>query len=221
VKLLGIGVIISLLSLALLASACGGSKSSGSRLDPAKIPTATMPAQMPEALIIEGAPTRASRPSGRTYTVESGDTLSAIASRLGTTVEALMSLNGLTSTDLAVGQVLSVPGGDSVSAASPTPKPRETATPKPTQQPETADTPVAGATPLEGQTEYVVQSGDNANDIALRFGVTVEELAAANNTTVDALRSLQVGDVLIIPAASATPVADATEETPAETPAPE
>ena len=66
----------------------------------------------------------------------------------------------------------------------------------------------------------MVQSGDNANDIALRFGVTVEELAAANDTTVDNLRSLEVGQVLIIPpprqrllARTTAPAATATRAT--------
>jgi LysM repeat protein len=79
-------------------------------------------------------------------------------------------------------------------------------------------------TPREGTTTYTVQSGDNANDIALRFGITVEELAAANNTTVDNLRSLQVGDVLTIPASSiaATPIPteEPTSIPPTETPQP-
>ena len=68
-----------------------------------------------------------------------------------------------------------------------------------------------------------MQSGDNANDIALRFGVTVEELAAANHTTVDDLRSLEVGQVLIIPAPSSTPAPEATESPPPDesTPTPE
>ena len=223
-KLLTTGAVLFLLSLALLATACGGGKSSDSRIDPGKIPTATLPANLPEPLMIEGMPTRAVQPSGDTYTVESGDSLSAIAEKLGTTVDELKALNDLTSNDLSVGQVLRVPGGGSHGTPSPTPKKEQaTSTPKATGSPEATDTPASRATPREGETEYTVQSDDNANDIALRFGITVEELAAANNTTVDDLRSLQVGDVLIIPPASSTPAPEATESPPAEeaTPAPE
>jgi LysM repeat protein len=224
-KLLTTGTALSLLSLTLLATACGGGKTSSfSRVDPGKIPMATLPANLPEPLIIEGVPTRAVPPSGDTYTVESGDSLYAIAEKLGTTVDELIALNDLTSNELSVGQVLRVPGGGSQDSASPTPREeRATSTPKATERPETTRTPSARATPREGQTEYTVQSGDNANDIALRFGVTVEELAAANNTTVDNLRSLEVGQVLIIPPASTTPAPEATESPPAEesTPAPE
>jgi len=44
------------------------------------------------------------------YTVSSGDTLSRIASRHGTTVSALKSANGLSSDALRVGQTLALPG---------------------------------------------------------------------------------------------------------------
>jgi len=217
-KLLTTGAALSLLALALLATACGGGETSSfSRVDPAKVPMATLPANLPEPLIIEGIPTRAVQPSGDTYTVESGDSLYAIAEKLGTTVDELRALNDLTSNDLAVGQVLRVPGGESRAGAPPTPtEERATPTPKATEGPEGTRTPSAGSTPREGRTEYVVQSGDNANDIALRFGVTVEELAAANDTTVDNLRSLEVGQVLLIPPASSTPAPEATESPPAE-----
>lgn len=47
-----------------------------------------------------------------TYTIVAGDTLSEIAQRFGTTVEALVSLNGLSDADeIAIGQVLKVSAG--------------------------------------------------------------------------------------------------------------
>ena len=54
------------------------------------------------------APTPA--PSHATYTVQSGDTLGAIARQFGTTVQALVDLNGLTDPGrLKIGQVLLIP----------------------------------------------------------------------------------------------------------------
>jgi len=55
-------------------------------------------------------PTATPAPSARTsYKVKSGDTLYGIARSFGTTVAAIMALNGLTSNTLHVGQVLLIP----------------------------------------------------------------------------------------------------------------
>jgi LysM repeat protein len=58
-------------------------------------------------------PARTPKPTAvaaRTYTVKSGDTLSAIAARYGTTVEAIAKLNGISNTRLIrPGQVLKIP----------------------------------------------------------------------------------------------------------------
>ena len=217
-KLLATVVALSLLVSVLVLEACGGKSASYSRGDPGKAPTATLPANLPDPTMIEGVPTaRPVTPQGDTYTVESGDTLSSIAEKLGTTVDELKALNDLTSNDLFVGQVLRVPA-KSVTAATPTPRPRTTPTREATGQ----STPSSRATPRSGQTEYTVQSGDTANDIALRFGVTLDELAAANNMTIDDLRGLSVGQVLIIPASgSEQPEATATPESQEEAPTPE
>ncbi|HHE72378.1 MAG TPA: LysM peptidoglycan-binding domain-containing protein [Chloroflexi bacterium] len=53
------------------------------------------------------------------------------------------------------------------------------------------------ATPLPAGTTYVVQPGDNLFRIGLRYGVTVAQLARANNITNPAL--IYVGQVLTIP----------------------
>ncbi|MCL2354131.1 MAG: N-acetylmuramoyl-L-alanine amidase, partial [Defluviitaleaceae bacterium] len=50
-------------------------------------------------------------PSGFNYTVVAGDNLWSIAQRFGTTMEAIMQLNGLTSTLIHPGQVLRIPSG--------------------------------------------------------------------------------------------------------------
>ena len=56
------------------------------------------------------APTKAPKPTFRTYTVRSGDTLSAIAAKYDTTVSAISRLNHITDpSKLRVGQVLLIP----------------------------------------------------------------------------------------------------------------
>ena len=70
----------------------------------------TNPAEQPTATMIPGAIVPTPIPlTGRTYSVASGDTLGSIARKFGTTVQAIMEANGLTSDALSVGQVLKIP----------------------------------------------------------------------------------------------------------------
>ena len=180
------------LTAGLVAVACGDSSDEDEAPDLASVPTATLPNPLPDFVLIEGEEPQV---AGTTYTIMAGDTLAIIAERFSTTVDEIAQANGITDpTQLVVGQVLVIPGGappeEEVLTATVAPPP----TSAPAETAEPAETPQAS-----GET-YTVQSGDNASDIADSFGVTLEELAAANNTTIDGLRSLQVGDVLIIPA---------------------
>jgi LysM repeat protein len=54
--------------------------------------------------------------SGSTYEVKSGDTLTGIARQQGTTVKAIQSANGMTSTKIFVGQKLKLPSSSSAAA---------------------------------------------------------------------------------------------------------
>ncbi|HIR08587.1 MAG TPA: LysM peptidoglycan-binding domain-containing protein, partial [Candidatus Pullichristensenella stercoripullorum] len=95
---------------------------------------------------------RAGAGDGDTYTVQRGDTLSEIAARFGTTVNALVRLNNIADRDLIYpGQVLIIrENGGSV-------------------------------TPPSGAVTYTVQRNDNLTEIAARFGTTVAELVRLNN----------------------------------------
>jgi len=106
---------------------------------------------------------------GQVYIVQRGDTLSGIAYRFGTTVQAIMAANNLTSTTIYVGQRLIIPG------YTPSPGP--------------------------GQL-YVVQRGDTLWDIARRFGTTVQAIMSANNLT---STTIYVGQRLIIPGYTPSP----------------
>jgi LysM repeat protein len=125
-----------------------------------------------QVLVIPGtnaAPAPPSQGSGL-YTVKSGDTLWLIASRNGTTVDALMKANGLTSTIIYPGQVLVLPG-----AAQPLP--------------------VTGA-PFEaarfvypqGFILHRVQSGEYLSKIAADYGTTVGTIRGTNKLNSDVLR---------------------------------
>jgi LysM repeat protein len=170
----------------LLVAACGGGGGdSGGRPNSRKIPTATAYAILPEPTILSGGVPVTSGGGGDTYVVKAGDTLASIAAELGVSMEELIDLNNLEDPSrLEVDQVLKIP-----------PRGGTSATPGPGQQPIPGETPAVSS----GTEEYEVQSGDNASDIAARFGITLDELAEANDMTIDDLRSLFVGQVLKIP----------------------
>jgi LysM repeat protein len=117
-----------------------------------------------------------------TYTVLAGDSLYGIAVRFGTTVETLASLNNITNPNrIVAGTVLRVPATPGGNTGGPV----ATATP-------------TGNTGTGGQvTRHVVQVGENAFRIGLRYNVTVEALSRANNLSNANL--IYAGQVLIIP----------------------
>lgn len=94
------------------------------------------------------------------YTVKSGDTLSAIASRYGMTVNALVMLNGIKNANLIYpGQVLRV--ADSGAGSTVTKK---------------ATTPITST----GAQAYTVRYGDTLSGIASRYGTSTSTLASIN-----------------------------------------
>ena len=107
-----------------------------------------------------------------------GDSLSVIAQKYNTTVEAIQSLNDLNNTNIFVDQELLIPSTDSLIT-----------TPSPTT---TADS-------SESIEKYSVQDGDTGYAIAQKFDITMEELASANGFTLDELGNLQIGQELLIP----------------------
>ena len=91
------------------------------------------------------------------YTVKSGETISEIADRFGTSTERLIQLNGISNPNLVVaGTRLAIPGRPSSSAA-----PRSTAAPR-------------------NAKEHVVRSGESLSTIADSYGLPVERLVAIN-----------------------------------------
>lgn len=96
--------------------------------------------------------------TAKTYTVKSGDSLSAVASKYGTTYQKLMSLNGLKSTVIYPGQKLKVSG---------------------TAATTTTNTP-AKTTSTASTSTYTVKSGDTLSVIASKYGTTYQKIQSLN-----------------------------------------
>lgn len=89
------------------------------------------------------------------HTVRRGETLASIARRYGVSTSALVSANGLRDPNtVRVGQRLAIPGASRTAAA---------------------------AKPAASARTYTVRQGDTLSSIARRHGVSVQQLAAANN----------------------------------------
>ena len=138
------------------------------------------------ALALSAAPAALAEGCGATYTVRQGDTLTAIASRCGSTVEALLGANpGISDPgSLSIGDELSVPDGKT---------PSEIAE-------DWARERDARAAPVLATGRYTVEAGDSMASIATALGVPLGELLAANEG-VDPF-TLQPGQELALPGGS-------------------
>ncbi|MBN2002302.1 MAG: LysM peptidoglycan-binding domain-containing protein [Anaerolineae bacterium] len=148
-----------------------------------------------QQLVIPGESVPAPDTKGTYYNVRSGDTLLTIAIRHRITVSQLAAANGLAwNAWVYVGQRLRIPGATGTT-------PETTLTPAATTTP--TPTPATTPTPVEPGGVYIVRAGDNLFRIALRHGVTVPALKAANALVSDIV---YIGQRLTIPGAdSGTP----------------
>ncbi|WP_164019072.1 LysM peptidoglycan-binding domain-containing protein [Pyxidicoccus trucidator] len=116
---------------------------------------------------------------GSSYTVKSGDTLSGIAGRHGTTVAALAQANGISNPNrIFAGQRLTIPGSGGAAPSAP-------------------------ASGGGGGSSYTVRSGDTLSGIAGRHGTSVGALQQANGIRNPNL--IYVGQKLTIPGGGAAP----------------
>ena len=150
------------------------------------------------------------------YVVQPGDTLSAIATRLGLRAEDLAYANRITDPSLIrSGQALVVPAQALSGSAQPAATPTSTSEPPASAQPVATLPPLQVGPPPGGLTSYVVQKGDNLTSIAARFGVPLQSLLQANQ--VGDAGIIHPGQVLSIPPAPPVPAPVAPGEVPVPT----
>ncbi|MGE9290816.1 MAG: LysM peptidoglycan-binding domain-containing protein, partial [Puniceicoccales bacterium] len=120
-------------------------------------------------------------PGTSIYVVRSGDTLSEIAARAGTSVSRIKNLNNMTSDRIRIGQKLIVPGEITVIEE---------------------EVVSVDVDPSEFSAVHKVQSGETVSGIAYRYGMSVTELLAVNG--IDDPRRLRAGTELKVKPASST-----------------
>ena len=154
------------------------------------VPTTTTRTATPIPPVATATPVLPSDFTGTVlYTVVSGDTVWGIAREFNSTMDAIIQVNGLSSTGfLKIGQVLVIP----VRGTTQTPP---TLTPVATQ----ANTGTGGTTTTLGS--YTVKSGDTLSGIAARYNTTTATLAQLNNIVNPNL--IFPGQTLKVPGATA------------------
>jgi LysM repeat protein len=151
--------------------------------------TGAAPATPTASAAVASAPAAS---GGGSYTVQAGDTLTAIAGRAGVSVQSLAAANGLDPAGLLLtGSTLRLAGGGAAPAA--------------------ATAPASGPAP---QGAYKVRVGDTLGNLARQSGVSVDAMAAMNG--LDPAGVLPAGTVLKLPSGAPAP-AGASTPAPAQT----
>ena len=149
--------------------------------------------------------------TGGTYTVVSGDGLYAIARKTGTSIEDLLSLNGLSlNSTIYPGQVLKLSANSEATTA-------EESTESTTEETQEEATTSEETTPSTNAKMYYVHSGDSLYRIAHNHGISLTTLLEWNHLSVDSIihpgQGLIVSDGSSSSSEEAAPTAEVSEET--------
>ena len=143
-----------------------------------------------EGVVAPGLP--APTPGPVEYVVQPGDTLTGIAILFGVDPIAIQERNNLLDpNNLTVGATIIIPGAQPLTIPGGEPTGGEP----------------ASATPTDAGIVHVVQSGESLSTIAVTYGVSVIDIAAANGMGADDV--LRIGQELVIPGITARDAAAA------------
>ncbi len=142
------------------------------------------------------------------HTIKAKENLNMLAEKYGTTVDEIKRLNGLTSNNLQIGQVLRIPSANGDATPIEAPKVADTPPVKSKQKKteETANQPSPVAN-TDGTFEHTVIAGETIYTIAKKYSLTTFQLKTWNNLTSN---DLTTGQKLII--RGAKPVAGLADE---------
>ncbi len=156
------------------------------------------------------APSETQQASSDIYLVQKGDSLSKISLKYNTSVDKLMKLNSLSSTNIKVGQKLKVPLSGTAAVV------------------EKSSAPKADASESKDTITHKIQSGETLGGIAKKYNTSVKSLTELNG--IKDPRKIRVGQVLKVsapaksaekPAAISKPATPTPEDVKADaTPAP-
>ncbi len=122
----------------------------------------------------------------------------------------LLTLAGCAAGNLSLPTIVPLPTDTLVPTPSATPLPTDTLAPSPTSSPT--------LTPTPAPVTYTVTEKDDMFGVALRYGISLDELKAANPTVIPNMMS--VGTVLTIPITPTPPATGTNPELPVQTPDP-
>jgi len=155
--------------------------------------TTTLPSSIPEGEV---------SPSEQAYTVVAGDSVYKIASLHGITPDALVNYNSWTdgiNHPLFLGDIVKIPPNSKVPSATPATQPPSSGGGGDAGGDTGGDTATETTAPAGAGCTHVVESGDNPTRVANQYGITVDELAAANAGNA-AYQNFLIGSSLSIPA---------------------
>ncbi len=153
--------------------------------------------------------------TAKTCKVTTGDTLSSIARRYGTSVDTLMKINGITDpTRLRSGQTLTIPANAASRNASDVP--RAIPVPEVTADKKTRQTAASKPGPQANTNahDYTVERGDTLYGIARRHKITVSSLRSLNPNIAD---KIIVGQKISMKKKATTPPPSAKLQVPTTT----
>ena len=148
------------------------------------------------------------------YVVQKGDTLYSIARKFNTTVDNLKSLNNITTDSLAIGQILKIPGEESITGNTYNVKKGDSLYSIARANNTTVDKlkninnltsndlsigqvlKLPSGDTTKDNVVYTVKKGDSLYSIAREYGTTVDALKKLNNITSN---TLSIGQKLLLP----------------------